>query len=44
MWVLQKFTTVVTLFFWDNVGTLFCGKIPITIFNAYTQVLQMWVK
>ncbi len=26
----------VTLFFWDtSVGTLLCGKNPITIFNAY---------
>ncbi len=33
------------MFFWDTcVGTLLCGKNPITIFNAYTWVLQMWVK
>ncbi len=45
MWVLQKLTNVVMLFFWDTcVGTLFCGKNPITIFYAYKWVLQMWVK
>jgi hypothetical protein len=44
MWVLQKFTNVV-MFFWDTcAGTLICGKNPITIFNAYRRVLQMWVK
>jgi hypothetical protein len=45
MWVLQNLANVVMLFFWDTyVGTLLCGKNPITIFNAYMQVLQMWVK
>ncbi len=33
------------LFFWDKcAGTLLCEKNPITIFSAYTRVLQMWVK
>ncbi len=42
--ILQKLGNVVT-FFWDTcVGTLLCGKNPITIFNAYMRVLQMWVK
>jgi hypothetical protein len=45
MWVLQNLTNVATLLFWDTcVGTLLCGKNLITIFNAYTRVLQMWVK
>jgi hypothetical protein len=45
MWVLQNFANVVMLFFWDTcVSTLLCGKNPITIFNVYMQVLQMWVK
>jgi hypothetical protein len=42
---IAKLTNVVTLFFWETrVGTLLCGKNPINIFNAYTWLLQMWVK
>jgi hypothetical protein len=44
MWVLQNLANVV-MFFWDTcAGTLLCGKNPITISNAYMQVLQMWIK
>jgi hypothetical protein len=44
MWVLQNLANVVTLIFWDTcASTLLCGKNPITIFNAYSQVLQMCV-
>jgi len=42
MWVLQNLANIVMLFFWDVcAGTLLHGKNPITIFNAYTRVLQM---
>jgi hypothetical protein len=45
MWVLQNLANVVMLFFWDTcASTLLYGKNPITILNAYTWVLQMWVK
>ncbi len=45
MWVLQNLANVVMSFFQDAcAGTLLCGKNPITISNAYMQVLQTWVK